>query len=204
MIKNIVFDMGGVLIRFDREAFLDRHAPGASREERTLLCREIYLSADWIMQDRGTRTPEQTVQVLCERLPEKLHASAKGLITRWYEDMLPVEGMEEVVRSLKEKGYGIYLLSNAALDQPDYWPLIPGSSCFDDVCVSAFEGALKPELALYERAFAKFGIEPCESLFIDDMPANIEAACRAGMQGIVFHGDVRELKEKMRALGVEI
>ena len=53
MIRNIIFDMGQVLIRFNTEVFLDRFASDCTPEERTLLLREVYLSAEWIMQDRG-------------------------------------------------------------------------------------------------------------------------------------------------------
>ena len=202
MIKNIIFDMGSVLIRFDRERFLDRHAGDCTPEERTLLLREIYLSREWIMQDRGTLIPEQTTRIICGRVPEHLHGAVEGLVCRWYEDIISVEGMSELVRELKEKGYRIFLLSNAAKDMPDYWEKIPGSEYFDDICVSAFEGMIKPQPEIYERAIAKFGVDPAECVFIDDVPANIEAACNAGMQGIVFHDDPEELRQKLGQMGV--
>ena len=204
MIRNIIFDMGSVLLRFDRETFLNRHAAGCTPEERTLLLREVYLSPEWIMQDRGTHTPAETARIVCERVPEKLHAAVEGLACRWYEDMLPVEGMKELVGELKGKGYGIFLLSNAAKDVPDYWELVPGHEYFDDICVSAFEGYIKPQPELYTRAIEKFGVVPEECVFIDDVTANIEAALNAGMQGIVFHDDLTELREKLARLGVDV
>ena len=203
MIKNIIFDMGHVLIYFDRERYLNRHAKDCTLEERTLLLREIYLSADWIMQDRGTHTPAQTAKIVCERLPEHLHRAAEGLVCRWYEDITPVPGMADLVGELKAKGYGIYLLSNAATDVPDYWERVPGHEYFDDLCVSAFEGYIKPQPELYRRAIEKFGVDPAQCVFIDDVTANIEAALNAGMQGIVFHDDVGELRQKLALLGVE-
>ena len=204
MIRNIFFDMGSVLIRFDRERFLDRHAAGCTQDERTLLLREVYLSAEWIMQDRGTHTPEETVKAVCAHIPEKLHPAVHGLVCRWYEDILPVEGMKELVGELKDQGYGIYLLSNAARDVPDYWHLVPGHEYFDGLCVSAFEGYIKPQPEIYARALEKFGVEARECVFIDDVTANIEAALNAGMQGIVFHDDLKELREKLLRLGVEV
>lgn len=197
MIRNIIFDMGSVLIRFDREKFLDRHAAGCTQEERTLLVREIYLSREWIMQDRGTLTPPETARIVCSRVPEHLHKAVEGLVCRWHEDIIPVEGMSDLVRELKDRGYRIFLLSNAAKDVPDYWAKIPGSECFDDICVSAFEGYIKPQPEIYERAIAKFHVVPSECLFIDDVTANIEAAYNAGMHGIVFHDDMEELRRKL-------
>jgi len=204
MIRNIIFDMGSVLIRFDRERFLDRHAAGCSAAERTLLVRETYLSREWIMQDRGTLTPAQTARIVCGRVPEKLHRAVEGLCCRWYEDIVPVEGMAGLVGELKGKGYHIFLLSNAAVDVPDYWAKVPGSEYFDDICVSAFEGVIKPQPEIYERAIRKFGVDPAECVFIDDVTANIEAAYNAGMQGIVFHDDLAELRIKLSQMGVRV
>ncbi len=203
-IKNIIFDLGSVLIRFDRQTFLDRHAADCTPAERTLLERETYLSAEWIMQDRGTHVPAETAQIVCGRVPEKLHAAVRGLVCRWYDDILPIEGMSGLVGELKENGYKIFLLSNAAKDFPEYWDRIPGHEYFDDWCVSAFEGFIKPQPEIYRRALDKFGILASQSLFIDDVTANIEGALNAGMQGIVFHDDPQELREKLHKAGVRI
>ena len=78
MIKNIVFDMGNVIIRFDRDAFIDRF--GVSEEERKILLREIFLSPEWVMMDRGTLTDEQAADILCPRVPEHLQDIARKLI----------------------------------------------------------------------------------------------------------------------------
>ncbi|MBR2653091.1 MAG: HAD-IA family hydrolase, partial [Lachnospiraceae bacterium] len=169
MIRNIIFDMGQVLIRFNTEVFLDRFASDYTTEERTLLLREVYRSAEWIMQDRGTHTPEQTVEIVCRNLPEKLHEAVYNLVCRWNEDIIPVEGMKELVEELKGKGYGIYLLSNAARDLPDYWERIPGHEYFDNLCVSAFHGFIKPQPELYRCALQKFNVAPEECVFIDDV-----------------------------------
>ena len=101
MIRNIIFDMGQVLIRFNTGVFLNRFASDYTTEERTLLLREVYLSAEWIMQDRGTHTPEQTVEIVCRHLPKKLHEAVYNLVCRWNEDIIPVEGMKELVEELK-------------------------------------------------------------------------------------------------------
>ena len=204
MIRNIIFDMGQVLIRFNTGVFLDRFASDCTPEERTLLLREVYQSAEWIMQDRGTHTPEQTVEIVCRNLPEKLHEAVYNLVCRWNENIIPVEGMKELVEELKGKGYGIYLLSNAAKDLPGYWQRIPGHEYFDDLCVSAFHGFIKPQPELYGCALQKFNVAPEECVFIDDVTANIEAALNAGMQGIVFHDDIAELREKLYRLGVDV
>lgn len=200
MIRNIIFDMGNVLLRFDREIFMNRHAADCTPEERTLLLREVFLSAEWIMQDRGTHTPSETVEIICERLPGKLHKAVEGLVNWYIGDIMPVDGMAELIEELKQEGYKIYLLSNAAKDFPNYWHKIPGHEYFDDLCVSAFHGFIKPQPEIYRCALEKFGVLAEESVFIDDVPANIEAALNIGMKGIVFHDDVKELRTDRKSV----
>ena len=204
MIRNIIFDMGNVLLRFDREIFMNRHAADCTPEERTLLLREVFLSAEWIMQDRGTHTPSETVEIICERLPGKLHKTVEGLVNWYVGDIMPVDGMAELIGELKQQGYKIYLLSNAAKDFPNYWNRIPGHEYFDDLCVSAFHGFLKPQPEIYTCALEKFGVLAEECVFIDDVPANIEAALNIGMKGIVFHDDVKELRRKLAQMDIKL
>ena len=120
MIKNILFDMGNVLIRFDRKAFLDRL--DISEEDKQLLLREVFLSVEWVQMDRGTLCEETAEPLMCQRLPEHLHSAVHSLVSLWDDPMLPIAGMAELVEELKEKGYGIYLLSNASVRQHEYWP----------------------------------------------------------------------------------
>ena len=73
MIKNILFDMGNVLIHFDRKAFLDRL--DISEEDKQLLLREVFLSVEWVQMDRGTLCEETAEPRMCQRLPEHLHGN---------------------------------------------------------------------------------------------------------------------------------
>ena len=200
MIRNIVFDMGGVLIRFDTDVFLDRY--DLCPEERTLLLREIFLSVEWSMLDRGSLREKEMLETVYRRIPAGLHEAAQGLVLRWNEPLVPIPGMEELIRELKTAGYRIFLLSNASVRQHDYWPQIPGASYFEDTLISADVHLVKPQPEIYRAAVDKFGILPEESVFIDDNTLNIEAALNAGMHGIVFHQDVDELQRKLRQLGV--
>lgn len=202
MIKNIVFDMGNVLIRFDREAFLDK--VGIIGEDRELLMREVYLSIEWSMMDRGSLTEDQAAERMCGNVPERLHKTVYALTSEWDRPILPIYGIAELVRELKENGYGIYLLSNASYRQHEYWDKIPGAEYFDDTLISADVKLVKPQSEIYLLASYKFGIRPEESVFIDDSGPNVEGAVYCGWNGIIFHGDVKELRRKLRTLGVNI
>ena len=179
MIKNIVFDMGNVIIRFDRDAFIDRF--GVSEEDRRILLREIFLSPEWVMMDRGTLTDEQAADILCPRVPEHLRDIARKLIGFWDRPILEVEGIEPLIEELKDKGYGIYLLSNASCRQPDYWQRVPAARFFDGTLISYSVKLVKPMPEIYEKFFEKFSLKREECFFIDDSPANIEASLYVGM-----------------------
>ena len=202
MIKNILFDMGQVLIRFDRDYFMTRL--GVSEEDRPLLMREIFLSVEWVQMDRGTLCEAEAFCKIAPRLPERLHDAAKKLIEMWDRPILEIEGMYELVEELKTMGYGIYLLSNASIRQHEYWPKIPGWQFFDGKVISADEKIMKPHPDYYRIALERFGLKPEKCFFIDDVPANIEGALFCGISGAVFHKDVSLLRSQLRAAGVTV
>jgi len=202
MIKNIVFDMGNVLIYFDRDLFLD-NAGVTDPADRALLKREIYLSLEWSMMDRGSLNDAQAAAIFEKRLPERLKRYAHVLTEDWDRPIAPIRGMAELVRELKEKGYGIYLLSNASYHQHDYWENIPSWECFDGTLISADVHLVKPQPEIYLLLCSRFSLRPEESVFIDDSTPNVEGAVYSGMHGIVFHDDMNELRKKLSALGVD-
>ena len=202
MIRNILFDMGNVLIRFDRNLFLDRL--DLSREDKQLLYREVFASVEWAQMDRGSKTEESALESICKRLPAQLHSAAEEMVFRWDEPLIPIPGMYELVQELKEKGYGIYLLSNASTRQHDYWPRIEASCFFDGTLISADVKTVKPQPEIYRLCLEKFGLKAEESFFIDDVAANIEGAIFCGIHGAVFHGDTALLRKNLRAAGVNI
>ncbi len=202
MIRNLIFDMGNVLIRFDRELFLSRL--GLEGAERELLMQEVFLSLEWARMDRGSLTDEEAARNICQRVPEHLHSAVRQLVEKWDRPILPIEGMYELVEELKAKGYGIYLLSNASFRQHDYWPRIPVSRFFDGTLVSADENVVKPQPEIYQLLLDRFSLKGEECLFVDDVPANIEGAYYCGIPGIVFHGDAGLLRQKLRSCGIDV
>lgn len=202
MIKNIVFDMGNVLIRFDPELFLNRYL--LLPEDRELLKNEIFRSVEWVKLDRGDIDEMGAKEEMLKRIPERLHSIAIDLVDTWDRPVIQIEGMYELLGALKHKGYRLYLLSNASRRHHDYWPKVPASKLFDGKLISADVNLLKPELKIYRTLLDEFKLNPSECVFIDDMPANVEGALRAGMSGIVFNMSAEELKNRLRKLGVNV
>lgn len=201
MIENIVFDMGQVLIHWQPERLI-AHL-GLSPQEKETVLRELFQSVEWIRLDRGTITQEEAAERVCARVPAKLHAAVREEIFHWHERPLEgMEGMADLVRELKEAGYGIYLLSNASLALRSYFPRIPGSECFDGLMVSAEEKLLKPQHEIFEAFLARFSLKPETCFFIDDAPANVEGAGVVGIRGAVFRGDTSRLRQELRTAGI--
>jgi len=203
MLRNIIFDMGGVLTEFDPEYFVDcleLREPG----DRELLLKEVFHSAEWKMQDEGEIDEPETERRVMARLPERLHAAAHQMIFEWDRLSRPIPGMADLVRDCRAAGLGIYLLSNASVRQPEYWPRIPGSEYFDGTCVSAFYRMLKPSREIFRLALEKFSLKAEECLFVDDTKINAEGAVAAGLRGFHFTGDADALRKAIREMGANI
>ena len=193
--------MGNVLVRFDPELFMDRYS--LTGEDRRLIRNEVFRSVEWTMLDRGVIDEEIAERRILPRLPERLHDAARGLIEKWDDPIVPVEGMLELLQALKAKGYRLYLLSNAATRQPIYWARAEASKLMDGALISAEVKLLKPDPQIYRTFLHKFALRPEECVFIDDTPINVEGALYENMAGIVFNMDVAALAESLRSLGVE-
>ena len=204
MIRNLVFDMGNVLIHYIPQVFMDRL--GVPAEDQPLLAREVFGSVEWIRMDRGTLGQEEAVAAMEARLPRRLWEYARRLVLGWWLDgpLMPVEGMAALLEELKGLGYGLYLLSNATVRQPEYFPGIPGSQFFDGAVISAHWKVLKPEREIYEILFREYGLEPSECFFVDDLNINVEGALCAGMDGYIFDGDAGRLRQALCRAGVMV
>ena len=203
MIKNIIFDMGQVLIKFDPDYFIAR-AGITDKNDIEILKREIYKSLEWSMMDRGTLSDEEASKIMEDRVPTHLKQYVSKLTCQWDRPIVPIPGAEELIRELKANNYCIYLLSNASLNQKKYWNDIPGSDCFDGTVVSSYIHLVKPQLEIYKHVLDKYNLKAEECVFIDDSTLNVEGAVYSGLKGIVFHGDYKEIREKLVSLGVNI
>ena len=201
MIKNIIFDMGKVLVGYDAMRVCEHYIENL--HDRTRVCTALFVSPEWILLDMGVMPEEMAFAKICERLPKRLHAAARLCFDHWHEFCMDrIEEMEPLVRDLKEQGYGIYLCSNASVRLLEcYRKVIPGIEYFDGILFSAAEKCIKPQREIYERLFAKFGLRPEECFFIDDLQLNIDGAKDCGMDGYCFEdGDIGKLKAVLAGL----
>ena len=203
MIKNILFDMGGVLVRFDPDYFV-RRTGITDPDDRLQLRREVYGSTDWVELDRGIIDDPIMIRRAEERLDPRLHPYIHELVSRWSSTHDEIPGMYELVEQLS-RNYDLYLLTNASLRHHTYWPEYRVSEFFgENVFLSADYQLLKPDQEYFRRALGTFGLKPEECLFIDDSPANAESAMRTGIHAVVFYGDAGRLRKDLQKHHISI
>lgn len=184
MIKNIIFDIGNVLLDFNPEKYLDSLNFHKKVKEELFKC--IFKSKYWGELDRGTLTDDEAIQLFCKASP-KLNKEIKDIMSGWADILVPNYETVNIVKNLKEKGYKIFLLSNfhkKAFEkvtlENDFFNL------FDGKVISYETNLLKPEEEIYKKLLTTYNLKPEESIFIDDIKLNIEGAKKLGINGILF------------------
>lgn len=196
-IKNIIFDMGRVLLKFDPFVSLNTYCE--NKEDMDLIYKELFEGQEWIMGDEGKITNGGRYELVKERVPERLHRTLKLVVENWDMCMEPVDGALEFYQFVKEKGYHTFVLSNACNSFYNYFPKHYDLKSFDGVVVSSDIKMIKPNPAIYDYILKTYDLKPEECLFIDDVEANVEAAEAVGIKGFVFKNNYEEL---MKILGM--
>lgn len=199
MYKNIIFDLGNVLLEFNPEKYLDQYFTDSNLIQE--LYQVIFKSPEWIELDRGTMSKDEFTDVICKRKPE-LKNEIKLVLNNW-EEMLDVkEASVKVLKNLNKKGYDLFALSNfhetafqVVYDKYDFF------SVFRGMVISAREKCVKPEEEIYRILLENYGLAPGESLFIDDTRANLDTAERMGINTILFVNAV-QLEEELHNKGI--
>lgn len=192
MIKNVVFDMGNVLLNFRPEFVMDRFC--SSDEEKDAIRRELFNGPEWALADKGVIKDKDRYDLVKPRVPERFHAALENCANHWDVCMDPIEGAKDFCDYVKEKGYKVYVLSNASDLFYDYFPKFLPLDYFDGVFVSADYLMLKPDIEIYRTFLAKYDLKGEECLFIDDRMDNIEGAIKAGINAVQFKGDYEAIK----------
>ncbi len=201
MIRNIIFDIGNVLTDFRWKGFLEDQGFGEEMVER--IARASVYSDTWCEFDRGVWETEQVIAAFVQNDPGiereiyKAYADFAGMVT-------PRAYAIPWIKELKEKGYSVYYLSNfahkAEVECADALTFMP---YMDGGILSYRDKIIKPNAEIYELILSRYGLVAEESVFLDDTLANVEAAERAGIHGILF--ETKEQAEAdLRKLGVAI
>lgn len=177
--KNIVFDLGGVVFARDRNKCTQELFDFFS------FVRAEKMPEFWEEYDRGTLTVDEVAEILCER-NNCTREQCDALIRESIDRQEPIAPTERLIGDLKAAGYNLYVLSNMSSEYIDFLRRFPVYAHFDGEVISCEEHEVKPHPRIYEILLSRYALNPSETLFIDDRPANIATAEQIGIRGHLF------------------
>ena len=178
-IKNIVFDLAGVVFARNKE-----RCPKELMDYFYFINSGEALPDFWNDYDRGTRSFEAVAEALAAFRSSDVETAKNMMATAiTYQDQIPHTA--KLIAELKSVGYRVFVLSNMSKEYIEYLRKMPVYSHFDGEVVSCEVGLTKPEKEIYTLLLERFGLEPSQTMFIDDRKENVEAAAQVGI--VPFH-----------------
>jgi putative hydrolase of the HAD superfamily len=181
---NIIFDLGGVILNWDPDAIIRKLFSEPSLCQR--IRSEIFEHPDWLELDRGTLDPGEAMSGFAARSGINL-IDIKQLMHIVPESLTPIPGSLDLIRQVKARGHSLFCLSNMhqasfsfLAAEYTFWNIFSG------IVISAHVKMIKPDPAIYLHLLDKYDLAPGETIFVDDMPVNLAAADRLGIQTILF------------------
>ena len=194
MIKNVIFDLGNVVLQLHFEDVIKKYTSDKVAQE--LLNKAIFCSDEWRQLDAGYITKQDAIKSMKSNLPVPLHKICDDIMNTWTKGFVINNDTIDFIKVIKEKGFNRYILSNAPLEIRPYLESENLLSLFDGEILSAEYKQEKPLDPIYHTLFDKYNLVPEECLFIDDKKENIDSAIRLGMNGYVFnYNDFDSFKE---------
>ena len=198
MIKNIVFDIGNVLLSYQPKKYLETKYQDEKITQRIM--EELFLSPYWLKLDEGTMTQEEVLELLEAKYPKDQKIFAQ--VFEDLDELLPrIESSFDFVKEMKGLGYHLYLLSNLHLKVWEHLSRQQNfQTLFDGYVISSQEKLMKPHQEIYQCLLERYHLKAEETLFLDDVQANIDGAKKVGINGIIFT-HIDEVRQKASQLG---
>jgi haloacid dehalogenase superfamily, subfamily IA, variant 3 with third motif having DD or ED len=198
MIRNVVFDVGGVLLNLRYESFI-RYLVAAGIDLRDL---PAWLArVDLAGHERGDVTGEALLERIAAMAVQPL--DPLDLRARWLDMFDRSDEMFLLAQGLMPD-YRVYLLSNAGDLHWEHFNALYGLDSLVHGALASYRvGAIKPNADIYRKAESMFGLDPAATVFVDDLPQNVEGARQCGWRA-VQHVAVPETLAQLRALGVRL
>ena len=195
---NIIFDLGGVVVRWEPAAILARSFDDPAVRE--LVHTGFLGHPDWLDLDRGTLTPDVAISRAARRTGLENQVIAE-LLESVPSSLVPIAETVELLYQLRAQGHTLYCLSNmhsASIEflEETYRFL----EVFAGKVISCRVKLCKPEAAIYAHLLKTFQIDPQSAVFVDDVEANLAGARRFGLETVRFE-NARQCAGELRALG---
>jgi putative hydrolase of the HAD superfamily len=193
-VRNVVFDFGGVLVRWQPEAVIAGFY--ADEPLRALVREAVFRHPDWIDIDRGTLSESAAIERFAARMDRPV-AEMRVLMQHIKDSLTPVPDSIALLEELAQRGIPLYGLSNMSApifallkSRYGHWDRFRG------IVVSGEIGLVKPEPEIFHHLAQRYGLVPAESVFIDDHLPNIESARRLGFRTIHF-ADAQQCRREL-------
>ncbi len=199
MIKTVIFDIGDVLVGYEGRSYLESF--GFSPEEEKAIYEALFRSPYWPEFDREAISVPELLEAVCALAPPEYGEDIVRVFEELYLSLRRWPESLPWILSLKERGYGVYYLSNYSSHlfertkgAMDFLPYMDGGLLSYEV------KQIKPEPEIYQSFLERFPqIKPEEAVFLDNLADNVKAAEALGFHGIVFR-DREQAKEELDQL----
>ena len=194
MIKNLVFDLGNVLIEWNSKKILTYFEP--EKERRQVLRQAIFESGVWHQTDKGELSLKEACEEVLTQLDASYHSAIKNIFYHWYEVVYVYSDLQERIRLWVAQDYRIYILSTTCeifyhIEKAGLLPIYPLLSGY---ILSSEVGVVKPEAEIYQKLLKKYNLNPVESVFIDDIQANLDTAAELGFETILSTSETENIR----------
>ena len=185
MIKNIVFDLGNVLLNFKPKEYLEKK--GYPEQLKETILADIFYGKEWLALDNGDITSPEAIEIIAER--SSLNKDEIVRIFNLRTDLLhPLDNNVKLLEELKAEGFKLYYLSNFSDLFPEIKSRYDFFRLFDGGIISADVRVSKPDERIYRLLIDRYALVAEESLFIDDIEANTKVAAMVGMKILTTSG----------------
>ena len=187
--KNLVFDMGNVLIEWNSEKILKAITEDIHLQD--LLKKEVFETGLWVETDEGVKTREEVIEIVTGKLGEDYRNEITQLLRYWYKYADVFTKVQDRIIELSKSDYSIYILSNTAFTFYDLVKegYLPATSVAKGMVLSCEEKVLKPDEKIYNILLERYNLDPHDTMFFDDLPENIWGAARCGINGFVVENE---------------
>ena len=205
MIKNIIFDLGNVIINYNQKKIINNFTE--KEEEIKYIYDEIFHAPEWTLMDLGDITNDEAIEIINKRNKFKYEKLTQEFLHEWHKKQPINRDIVEIAKILKNNGYNLFVLSNMANQTYEYFKNDEFFSLCTGIVISAHEHVKKPDEKVYRLLLDRYNLNAEECLFIDDDDSgkNYEIANKIGIKGRrIMPNQAEDVKKLLLEFNVEI
>ena len=205
MIKNIIFDLGNVIINYNQKKIINNFTE--KEEEIKYIYDEIFHAPEWTLMDLGDITNDEAIEIINKRNEFKYEKLTQEFLHEWYKKQPINRDIVEIAKILKNNGYNLFVLSNMANQTYEYFKNDEFFSLCTGIVISAHEHVKKTDEKVYRLLLDRYNLNAEECLFIDDDDSgkNYETANKIGIKGRrIMPNQAEDVKKLLLEFNVKI